>query len=535
VGAFNMTTKTKSILFCRVSSKEQEETGYSLPAQEKLLEDYANKKNYHCSKIFSISESASGHKRRKIFDQMIKYLKKQNINIIICEKVDRLTRNLRDAVVINEWVNGSEKREVHFLKENFVLHKNSMSHDKFIWNIKVSTSQFYIDNLSEEVKKGQKEKLTQGWLPTKPPFGYKTVGEKGHKIHIIDEEIAPLVKKMFNLYATGNYSIKKLSDKMYDVGLRSRTGSKLSKSRLHTTLRDPFYIGINVWNDHEYPGKQEQFINKAIFDKVQAMMSSKTTPKYNKHNFLFKGLIACDECSGTITWETQKGNIYGHCNHYRNCSQKTWAKEHEVENQLIDAFSKLEVKNKRLSSWIVKALKESHKDEIEYYTTSVNELNKQLEQTKRRLDKLYDDKLDEKISESFYDRKFRQYATKRDDLIHKIKTHSNTDTKYFQLGINIYKLSQKAREIYKKADPDNKRVLLRLVFQNMTLDEGILSWSYSPAFQQLHDAVFYTNKISSKQAKIDQISDIIFEPNKKTDESIENNDLNVVRSNLLPG
>src|SRR3989339_777616 len=134
--------KQKCIIFCRVSSKEQEETGYSLPAQEKYLKEYCYKKELAIDKVFKISESASGEKQRDKFGEMLKYVKDKKLKIIVCEKADRLTRN-------------------------------------------------YIDNLSEEVKKGQKAKIEAGWLPTKPPLGYKTVGEKGHKIHVIDDEVAP--------------------------------------------------------------------------------------------------------------------------------------------------------------------------------------------------------------------------------------------------------------------------------------------------------------------------------------------------------
>ncbi len=101
----------KTILFARVSSREQEETGYSLPSQEKLLKDYAERKDFKISKKFSISESASGKYQRKSFDEMLDYVKKNDIKIIVCEKVDRLTRNLRDAVLINDWINSSPENK----------------------------------------------------------------------------------------------------------------------------------------------------------------------------------------------------------------------------------------------------------------------------------------------------------------------------------------------------------------------------------------------------------------------------------------
>lgn len=498
----------------RVSSKEQEETGYSLPAQAKLLEDYRKNKGLDLArKPFSITESAGGQKQRKTFDEMLAYSIKHDIKIIICEKVDRLTRNLRDAVAINEWLNTDPERQVHFVKENVVLSSTSKSNEKFIWNIKVSVAQYYIDNLSEEVKKGQKEKIAQGWLPTKPPLGYKTVGEKGHKIHVIDEEKAPLVKKMFELYATGEHSILSLTDWVYKEGLRTDYGNKITKSRIHQYLRDPFYIGVNRWNEVEYPGNQEPLIEKPLFKAVQAMLTGKTTLKLTKHNFLFKGLIYCYECGGLITWETAKGHVYGHCNHYRNCSQSVWAKEPQVEEQLAKFFQSLEVKSQRLSEWIKKALKESHKDEIAYHSTSVGEISKQHDTIKARIDKLYDEKLDGKITEAFYQQKFKQYSEELTAVDKSINKHTNASLKYLELGINLYELSQNAVGIYNKALLDQKRLLMRLVFERLILNEGVLEVKYTKAFQILHDAVLATN--SSKLEKVELKTDKILEPLKK--------------------
>lgn len=510
-----MMIKMKTVLLCRVSSKEQEESGYSLPAQEKLLKEYSQKKDFKLMKVFSISESASGKKQREIFDSMMKYTKKHQVKVLICEKADRLTRNFKDMVMIDEWLDMDEERQVHLVKDSLILHKNSRSQEKLNWGIRILFAKNYIDNLSEEVKKGQKEKIAQGWLPTKPPLGYKTVGEKGRKIHVIDKQKAPLIKKMYELYSTGNYSVKTLVEKMYEEGLRNNTGNKLVKSRLHSLLTDPFYIKKNRWNGELYPGKQDAFISTELFDKVQNLLKSKTTPRYRKHNHLFKGILKCAECKGTITWEVQKGIIYGHCNHYKNCSQKTWSKEPEVEAQLKDGLSILQIKNKRLVDWIRKALKESHKDEVEYYSSTQNELQEQHDRIKQRLDRLYDDKLDGKISEDFYENKFKQFSEEKERVVSSIQRHSHADTKYLQLGSTLYDLSQRATDIYDKAKIDDKRQLLRLVFSKMTLDEGKLDFKYTPAFKLLSEAVSLTN--SSKVTRMPKIKEDIFEPSKKLD------------------
>jgi len=501
----------KVVLFCRVSSKEQEETGYSLPTQEKFLREYAEKKCYQISKVFSVSESASAKSRRKVFKQMLEYVSKHKITAIIVETTDRLLRNFADVPQIDKWVLANENNQIHLVKEGCILHRDSKSHEWFMWRVKVATAEYYIRLLSENVRKGQKEKIEQGWMPTVPPPGYLSVGEKGHKTIVVDEDMKPLVIKMFELYATKNYSLKRLVTTMYKKGLRNRNGRKIVKSRMHELLQDVFYIGKFTWNDVVHKGKHPAIISNELFEKVQKILKRKDPPKYNKHNFLFKGLIKCFECSGTITWETQKNIIYGHCNHYRECKQETWVKEHEVEKQLLAKFQNLELKNKRLSEWLKKALKESHKDEIEYYNASTQELGQRAQQYKNRLDVLYDDKLDGKISEAFYQKKFKQYSEELENTNQDLQKYANASIKYFELGLNIYKLSQKAKQIYIKIKSlEDKQQLIRLVFQDMTLNEGTLEVKYTPAFQILAEAVRVTN--SSKMRKTKKLEDKIFEP-----------------------
>lgn len=506
----------KAVLLCRVSSKEQEETGYSLPAQEKLLSSYAESKGFSLAKIFSITESASGKKQREIFDGMMAHIKHEGIKIIICEKVDRLTRNFKDAVDIDEWLEKDEERQVHLVKDSLVLHKNSRSQEKLNWGIRILFAKNYIDNLSEEVKKGQKEKLAQGWLPMRAPLGYMTIGEKGHKTFIIDPNKAPLVKRMFELYSKGDYSTRRLADTMYKLGLRNNNGGTVYKSRIHELLTDPFYIGKIRWNNQIYEGRQEALIEQETFDKIQQILKGKTTPKYSKHSYLFQSLVKCAECDGLITWEIHKGHVYGHCNHYRDCSQQTWVTDKEVEEQIVEAFDHLQIKNSRLTDWIRRAIKDSHKNESEFHASSINELNQRLTTIEKRFEKIYDDKIDENITEEFYQKKFQQYTQEKEQIEETLKKHSQSHTSYYELATNIFDLSQRAKEIYTKAkDIEQKRQLIKLVFYKITLNEGIVSYEYSQAFKLLSEAVKLTN--SSKVTKNITNTDKIFEPQEKID------------------
>lgn len=486
----------KAVIYARVSSKDQEETGYSLPAQEKFLKEYASKKGFDVVKVFAISESASGKKQREVFGQMMAYVNKQNIKIVICEKVDRLTRNFRDAVSIDEWLEEDEERQMHLVKDSLVLHKNSRSQEKLNWGIRILFAKNYIDNLSEEVKKGLAEKLRQGWLPTKPPVGYKTIGEKGHKIHVIDEDKSPLARKMFDLYATGNYGTDTLAEIMFKEGLRNAGGKKIYKSRIAELLHDPFYIGKIRYNDAIHKGAHEPLISEELFEVVQRNLKGNGAPRYRRHSPTFKSLLTCEECGGSVTWEIQKGHWYGHCNRYRACTQKKFVRQERIEEQLLPYLERIVIKNARVVEWIKKALKESHSDAITFSSAARDELNKRFESSQRKLEALYDDKLDGKITEDFYLRKFNQYNQEKEEILSALKRHNNANTKYYELGSNVLELSQRAKEIYlsENRTNDEKRILLKLIFSNLTINADKLSVSYNKAFGILSEYSGMWNK-----------------------------------------
>lgn len=173
----------KAVILARVSSKEQEETGYSLPAQTKLLKEYAERTKLKLAHDpFEISESASKFDQRDVFKLMMDFVNENDIPNIVVEKVDRHVRNLQDAVDTDDWLRQKPERKLHFVKDALVLHTNSRSQEWLNWGIRVVIAKNYIDNLREESAKGVKEKLEQGWYPASiPPIGYKHSGDKGHK------------------------------------------------------------------------------------------------------------------------------------------------------------------------------------------------------------------------------------------------------------------------------------------------------------------------------------------------------------------
>ena len=490
----------KGILFARVSTKEQAEEGYSLPAQVSLLEEYGRKQKEEIKivKNFEISESARGVQERALFTEMLEYLKNNpEVKCLLCEKVDRLSRNFIDATKLGEWLDENENRRIHFVKQSLVMHKNSKSHEKFQWDIYLALARQYSNNLSEESQKGLNRKAFEGGYPGSRKRGYKTIGVEGKKMWIIDKDIgseAPYLIRAFEFYDTGEYTLKTLSKKMFKEGWKTQDGKPIGKTSIHKLLSDCFYCGEFVWKKQHYHEdnveggiKHEPLISRELFKRVQARLKRKLVGKYRTHNFLFKGLISCGECDCTITGQIQKEHIYYRCTlHKSNCTQRSCTREEELEEQVISFLSNLEVKNKKIIEWIRKALKESHSAESEYHEKSLKKLDNEYVRIEKRLDTMYEDKLDGKITQDIYDRKFEQYNQHLNDALQAKKAHKNAKISYFELGANIFELSQRASQLYRgKHTSEEKRKLLGIVFSNLSLKDGKLIPNYTPAFEIL--------------------------------------------------
>jgi len=141
--------RRQAVLYARVSSKDQERGGFSIPAQQQLLRAYARQRGFEIAETFVDVETA-GKAGRASFGAMLRYLRRHpRCRAILVEKTDRLYRNIKDWVALDEL-----GLEVHLVKEGVVLSDESMSAEKFVHGIKVLVAKNYVDNLSEETKKG---------------------------------------------------------------------------------------------------------------------------------------------------------------------------------------------------------------------------------------------------------------------------------------------------------------------------------------------------------------------------------------------
>jgi len=172
------------------------------------------------------------------------------------------------------------------------------------------------------------------------PLGY--LNNKETKMFYVDKGKSPFIKKAFEAYDTGNYTLKNLRKIINGLGLVGKKGKMLSVSNYQYMLKNKIYYGMIEYNGELYDGKHEPIITKKLFDLCQEVMANKSKPKSPKLKpYIFRGFFRCGECGCFITTETQKGHNYLRCTKRKNpCSQR-YAREDAITSQIKEEIKKV--------------------------------------------------------------------------------------------------------------------------------------------------------------------------------------------------
>jgi site-specific DNA recombinase len=458
----------KAVILARVSTTKQEKEGLSLKEiQLPVLRDYAHDKGLVVGKEFVFSESA-GHKIRKKFDEMVEYVKTNNdIKTVIAYRVDRITRNFRDAVLIDE-LRLNHDKEIHFVYDRLVISKDTIGRDIQDWDLKVFLAKQYLNRLKEDATNSASYMLRNGLLPGKAPYGYKNVALEDKKKWVVTEPFeAKVVEKMYEWYGSGCFSMLEVRRK-----LKEDFDIDFSKGFIDFILKQPFYCGSMLYGGKEYPHNYERVISKELYDKVQQVKAG-----YNKKHFkfaglpyLYRGLIRCADCGCMITPEKKKGKyVYYHCTEYNGKHGAEWLREEELTKQFAQLYKSLQIP-KDVIEEITATLRKSHKDKTQFHHTLLDGYQKEYQKYEARIEKMYEDKLDGSITESYYNKKREGFRAKQKDISDKISRLGFADEEYYLTSEYLLQLANRAYDLFMSSEAVERRQLLKLTLQNLKLE-----------------------------------------------------------------
>jgi site-specific DNA recombinase len=473
----------EAVAYTRVSSTEQVREGFSIAAQQAAIREYALRNGFTIVAEFSDDETAKTTGRSS-FARMLAHLRQRPAHAVLCEKTDRLYRNLKDYITLDEL-----GVELHFVKEGG---RNASHADgKFMHGIRVLMAKKYVDNLSEEVKKGMRQKCEEGGWPTWAPLGYVNVKDAAEKKRVggiaLHPEKARLVRELFDAAATGEYSLGVLRTIAESSGLRGRYGAVLSKSAVQYVLTNEAYVGWISWAGKKYRGKFETFIDEDLFARVQAVLAGGTKSKTRTHVFTYAGIIRCGACDGLLTGDMKKGRyVYYACRGARGC--KRYYAEAVFDVKVADVLRSLRVDD-AVSAWIQDEMGRWYDRVGGAALTAITQQHKRLTELKNLQAQSYEDKLLGKLEEEMWRSLNARWSAEATQLRREIAAAQPTISRddFLAAIARPFELVKVAADQYLAQKAEEKARLLKIICSNFSVIDGTVVVSMRSPFDVMFD------------------------------------------------
>jgi len=467
--------------YARVSSQDQADRDLSIPAQLKALHEYATRRGLLIVEQFIDIESAKEPGRTKFTEMMTRLQKDPRIAGVISHKVDRLLRNFKDYALVDDLMSAGV--DFQFVTGNY----DNSPVGKLGLGVQVLFAKHYLDNLSQEVKKGLNERMLEKrkWSFI-APIGYLN---KDREI-IPDPDRFTILREAWQRYATGAYAVPQIVDWLYAQGLRTRgsarrpAGRKLYRSPVYAMFNNPFYYGMMRFNGQLIPGTHEPMVSKTTFDRVQEILKNRGNPRPLEKEFTYRGFLVCGECGRAVTAEEQKGHIYYRCTKSkggaRSCGQK-YLREESLEAQLTAQLKALEIPA-AVYGLLRKPMQDAHAQEKEFRDKAIAVLRRRQDEIQSRQDVLLNLLIEGTVSKDVYNEKYTALQNEKAMILIELEAHKRANERHFEEMETLFSFVQRLADIFTTGDSDRKMTLLKVLASNATLESQKARLNLRPAF-----------------------------------------------------
>ncbi len=311
-----------------------------------------------------------------------------------------------------------------------------------------------------------------GIWPNIAPIGY--LNDRKTKTIVIDPKRSPLVKLAFETFATGNYSLAQIREKITDMGLIGIRGGKVAKSKFHFMFQNPIYYGMIRYKGELHEGKHEPLISKALFDRVQEVMKNRSRPKSKSSTpYLYKGVFTCGECGCMVTNEKQKGHVYLRCTKKKRVCSQRYLREEEMNRQVSDALLTVSLSEED-ADWMLRRLharQDKERKRVERVAADIREKIDNIDGRTKRLQEAY---LDEVVSLEDFRTTKTELVSDRRSLKENLDRLEDEQTNRLEPVFEFLKSSKQAGLAALTDDHAEKRDWLRKAGSNRRVLSGRL-------------------------------------------------------------
>ncbi len=458
----------KFFLYARKSTDVEDKQVLSIEAQLTELRTFAKQENLYVVEELVEKQSAK-IPGRKIFNDMVKRIEQGEAQGILAWNPDRLARNSVDGGRIIYLVDCG-----HLLMLKFpTFWFENTSQGKFMLNIAFGQSKYYVDSLSENTKRGLRQKVRMGIFPSQAPIGY--INDSRTKTIIVDKKQANVVRLAFEKYAKGNMRLEDISNFLAKNHITTRSGKIFSKTKASFILSNPFYIGLFKYGGEIHDGKHEPIITKKLFDSVQSMLKFRGQPDRKPKNEPqpYCGLLHCTECGMMITAEIQKGHTYYRCS---KKSKTVKCTQGYIRSEILDQQISSEIQKVSLpKDWAEELLKMAEKDfnnSAQSNSVFVEEVKKDILKINLKLERLLNGYLDQMIEQEIYRVQKAKLLSEKKSLEGKISSVLQKQNDWLEPMKEWIKDAQTLDGIARDTDLFAKKVKAKEIFgSNLLLGE----------------------------------------------------------------
>lgn len=483
-------SKKRCITYVRVSDEEQIK-GFSLDGQEYENRRFAEAMGYEVVKVFREEGKSAGTLKRPVLQEMMRwgYEHASEFEAVIFWKWERISRGTEeDYVILGKFFAACNVIPLSVMECN----DDTPEGELLRWITK-GTSLYERRKIGQRTSMGMEQKARSGILPHKAPIGYLNVGTKEDKrIIIVDEEKAPFIKRAFELYATGNYSLKRLGETLYYEGFRHpKTGEKFPPRKFEWMLKNTFYIGKVVYKGKVYEGTQEPIVPRDLFYQVQSMFGWKK-PRTHDIFFPYTNMIKCGCCGKhNLSAEMKRGaHNSGEYIYYRcKCGCKAIRQE-QLEKVFIDMLDDIYIPPSEIE--LMKNEAKELLQAIKDYEASIEspvEMQKRIEQIKTRIKKSYAEKLDGKLpfgmDEKDWNEMIMEWSSELDKLEMRLQEHKEKSKILYNRMSLIMAFCNQLPELFALASPEIKREIVQTCVRTLTYNGETLQIELFPIFYKL--------------------------------------------------
>lgn len=525
------TNPTKYFLYARKSSEAEDKQAASIEQQIDELKKVAFERNLEIAGILTEAQSAK-KPGRKVFNQMLSRIYRQQATGILCWKLDRLARNPIDGGQIIWLLQQGTIQHIQTYERSYYPNDNVL-----MIQVEFGMANQYIRDLSTNVKRGLAKKVRDGWRPGVAPMGYVNSFDKqtGSNVITPDPLRFPLVKRLWDLVLRDNcpipqlWRIAKYELKLITTPRKNLGGRALSRSAIYSLLKNPFYYGWFEFprdSGQWYKGQHEPMITESEFNEVQYLITYKDKPKPKRHDFAFTGLMKCGTCGCSITAETktkysQNGNVHRYI--YYHCTKKKldvlcdepFIEIKDLHLQFKEKISEITI-SEDIRDWAVKFLHEIRKTEAKSSEIGLDLKRRELTEIEQQLRSLtlnFTSPANQKreiLSEKEYQSLKTDLLKQKDRLEQDLKVKGEELEKWVELSKKAFDFACYASIWFEKGDTETKKAILACLGSNLVISGKKLSislHSYVEPFmkykngEQVENVVVRTDKFLINKRK----------------------------------